>query len=48
MDGVYLILVMIITGVEVANAEQVETLMNKLRRVEKVYSVARPMKLAGD
>ena len=35
-------------GVEVANAEQVETLMNKLRRVEKVYSVARPMKLAGD
>ena len=30
-------------GVEVNNAEQVETLMNKLRRVEKVYSVARPM-----
>ncbi len=30
-------------GVEVNNAEQVETLMNKLRRVEKVYSVTRPM-----
>ena len=30
-------------GVEVNNAEQVETLMNKLRRVENVYSVSRPM-----
>ena len=30
-------------GVEVNNAEQVEMLMNKLRRVENVYSVARPM-----
>ena len=34
-------------GVELNNASQVETLMNKLRRVEKVYSVTRPMKLAG-
>ncbi|MBR2774486.1 MAG: bifunctional (p)ppGpp synthetase/guanosine-3',5'-bis(diphosphate) 3'-pyrophosphohydrolase [Selenomonadaceae bacterium] len=34
-------------GVEVQNAEQVETVMNKLRRVEKVFSVARPMRLAG-
>ena len=30
-------------GVEVVNAAQVQTLMNKLRRVENVYSVARPM-----
>ncbi|MBR0102236.1 MAG: bifunctional (p)ppGpp synthetase/guanosine-3',5'-bis(diphosphate) 3'-pyrophosphohydrolase [Selenomonadaceae bacterium] len=34
-------------GVEVQNVEQVESVMNKLRRVEKVFSVARPMKLAG-
>lgn len=34
-------------GIEIKNAEQVETIMNKLRRVENVYSVARPMKLAG-
>ena len=34
-------------GVEVNNAAQVETFMNKLRRVENVYSVVRPMKLAG-
>ncbi len=31
-------------GVEVNSALQVETIMNKLRRVEHVYSVARPMK----
>ncbi|MBR4642133.1 MAG: bifunctional (p)ppGpp synthetase/guanosine-3',5'-bis(diphosphate) 3'-pyrophosphohydrolase [Selenomonadaceae bacterium] len=31
-------------GVEVNSAAQVETIMNKLRRVENVYSVARPMK----
>ncbi len=30
-------------GVEVVNAAQVETIMNKLRRVENVYSVTRPM-----
>ena len=30
-------------GVEVNNAEQVAELMNKLRRVEHVYSVTRPM-----
>ena len=34
-------------GVELNNAAQVEALMNRLRRVEKVYSVARPMKIAG-
>ena len=34
-------------GVEVNNAAQVETLMNKLRRVEHVFSVARPI-LGGD
>ena len=34
-------------GVEMKNAAQVKELMNKLRRVENVYSVARPMKLAG-
>ena len=31
-------------GVEVQSAKQVETIMNKLRRVEKVYSVTRPLK----
>ena len=31
-------------GVEVNNAAQVEAFMNRLRRVEKVYSVTRPMK----
>ena len=31
-------------GVEVKNAAQVETLMNKLRRVESVFSVSRPVK----
>lgn len=30
-------------GVEVSNAAQVETLMNKLRRVEHVFSVTRPV-----
>lgn len=30
-------------GVEVVNAAQVQTIMNKLRRVENVYSVTRPM-----
>ena len=35
-------------GVEVNNAAQVDTLMNKLRRVENVFSVTRPMLLAGD
>ena len=30
-------------GVEIVNAEQVSALMNRLRRVEHVYSVARPM-----
>jgi len=35
-------------GIEIKNAEQVETIMNKLRRVENVYSVARPMKTGGD
>ena len=30
-------------GVEVVNAAQVETLMNKLRRVEHVFSVTRPI-----
>ena len=35
-------------GVEINNAAQVETLMNKLRRVENIYSVTRPLKLAGD
>ena len=34
-------------GVEMSNAAQVDTLMNKLRRVESVYSVVRPMKLVG-
>lgn len=34
-------------GVEVNNAEQVAALMNKLRRVESVYSVARPL-IGGD
>lgn len=34
-------------GVEVNNAEQVAELMNKLRRVESVYSVARPL-IGGD
>jgi len=33
----------VILGVEVQNAEQVATLMAKLRHVEKVYSVARPI-----
>ena len=32
-------------GVEVKNAAQVDTLMNKLRRVENVFSVTRPMKI---
>ena len=31
-------------GVDVNNAAQVEAFMNRLRRVEKVYSVTRPMK----
>ncbi len=31
-------------GIEVQNAAQVETVLNKLRRVENVYSVTRPMK----
>ncbi len=35
-------------GVEVSNAAQVETLMNKLRRVEHVFSVTRPVTGAGD
>ncbi len=35
-------------GVEVTNAEQVAALMNKLRRVEHVYSVARPMARVRD
>lgn len=35
-------------GVEVQSVEQVETIMNKLRRVENVYSVTRPMKTGGD
>ena len=35
-------------GVEVQNAAQVETLMNKFRRVEHVFSVSRPMKAGGD
>lgn len=35
-------------GVEVTNAEQVAALMNKLRRVAHVYSVARPMARARD
>lgn len=30
-------------GIEVQNAAQVETVLNKLRRVENVYSVTRPM-----
>ena len=34
-------------GVELNNAAQVEVLMNRLRRVEKVFSVSRPMKPAG-
>ena len=34
-------------GVEVNSALQVETIMNKLRRVENVYSVTRPMKSVG-
>ena len=34
-------------GVEVQNAAQVAELTNKLRRVESVYSVVRPMKIAG-
>lgn len=34
-------------GIEVNNAAQVAELMNKLRRVEKVYSVSRPMKTVG-
>ena len=34
-------------GVEVNNAEQVAELMNKLRRLESVYSVARPL-IGGD
>ena len=34
-------------GVEVNTVTQVETLMNKLRRVENVYSVTRPMKSVG-
>ena len=34
-------------GVEINNAAQVETLMNKLRRIESVYSVMRPMKFSG-
>ena len=34
-------------GVEINNAAQVTALMNKLRRVESVYSVTRPLKLAG-
>ena len=37
----------ILDYIEAQNAEQVETVMNKLRRVEKVFSVARPMRLAG-
>lgn len=35
-------------GVEVKNAAQVETLMNKFRRVERVLSVTRPLKPSGD
>ena len=35
-------------GVEVTNAEQLAALMNKLRRVEHVYSVARPMARVRD
>ena len=35
-------------GVELSNAAQVEALMNRLRRVEKVFSVTRPMKTGGD
>ncbi len=34
----------VLLGVEVNNAAQVATLMNKLRRVENVFSVTRPMK----
>lgn len=35
-------------GIEVKNAAQVETVLNKLRRVEKVYSVTRPMTRNAD
>ena len=35
----------VLLGVEVNNAAQVTTLMNKLRRVENVFSVTRPMKI---
>ena len=38
----------VLLGVEVNNAAQVTTLMNKLRRVENVFSVTRPMRIAGD
>ncbi|MBR4384822.1 MAG: bifunctional (p)ppGpp synthetase/guanosine-3',5'-bis(diphosphate) 3'-pyrophosphohydrolase, partial [Selenomonadaceae bacterium] len=34
----------VLLGVEVNNVAQVDTLMNKLRRVENVFSVTRPMK----
>ena len=35
-------------GVEVQSAAQVETILNKLRRVERVYSVTRPMTRVAD
>lgn len=35
-------------GIEVANATQVDTLMNKLRRVERVFSVTRPLARSRD
>ena len=35
-------------GVEVQSAAQVETILNKLRRVERVYSVTRPMTRIAD
>lgn len=35
-------------GIEVTNAEQLAALMNKLRRVEHVYSVTRPMARVRD
>ena len=35
-------------GIEVTNAEQLAALMNKLRRVEHVYSVSRPMARVRD
>ena len=38
----------VLLGVEVNNAAQVDTLLNKLRRVESVFSVTRPMRIAGE